>query len=833
MADFGRELIYRPSLLFLALIIWSILAPVCCGFQLIATFLSAVLLISLYHVVLRCYKIKPDVYRFLLFALLSLAAVWFGGRRITVRQAAFLQAETQLSTGWSEAGIIKGRVTAFPYGLPEGWQLRLQPLSEELSGSGEILLQLPATVYDDSQLPLIGDIVSVKAKLKLLTPARHPFLRGRLRDQVLSGLIARAQVDKFADIKIITPATGFLAGVEKIRRSIYRSLAENTENPNSAAILQAVLIGTRDQLKFRVKQLFLDFGIFHLFAISGLHLSVVVALLFFFCKAIIPDFIRRRLIRGTTPPAAGLTILLLPFYILLSGLYLPVVRAGIMALFFLLTLLGGRLRDPFSTLFLAAIVILIIWPEALFALSFQLSFTAVATILWIVPRSVEWWRDWLLPLVAPRPAWFKVSLRYIFYLAASSLAISLTTAPLLINRVHFVSLYSLFANILLIPLFSLLIIPLGMAALLLVKSPQLMRLLLKPLSLLLDGLINVGMWLRHRLPAGRLYCSGLTTFELIVIALIILTAARLLTPTGRKRVSAVLLLFLLVILGADQIWWQSQREEKKLAVAAFVGSRPQALLVELPGGEAILFNGGSWCGSSGSRESLASTSFFSFAENVIAPYCWRRKISRIDTLVLTEPQKGLVGGLIFLVEHFKVRQIFYHGIWSGYPPFKNFCRLSQDHFAVRWYKLSSMSDSLFLNGVRIQAVGPPANDFRMADSNTASLLAMAPSFLLNYGNFSALILGGGQLDTALLPDQVNLLVQLRSSSSSPLSFPPAIRSGGWKLVPEGGASCEPGTSVWSVRRDGFLFLEADVSGKINRKLPSSLISGCQEWPDKL
>ena len=838
MTGFVQEVFYRPILLLLSVVIWAIFASVCCGLTPFAVLSSAFLLIFFYYLLLRRYEIRPGVYLFLLFIIVALSATWFGVQRISVRQTSFLEVKSLLAAGEGVKEAVSGRITTFPQGFSDGWRLRLRPLNGRLAGHGEILLYLPATVYDDSRLPLIGDTVTVQVELQPLKPTRHPFLRGRLRTQVLSGLVAQGRVEDFSRIKIVTHSAGSLARVEKIRRSLYRALAAATGDLDSATILQAILIGCRDQLSLRIKELFLDFGVFHLFAISGLHLSVVVTLFFFLVKAVIPDFLRRRLVKGTAPLAAGITILFLPGYILLAGLHLPVVRAGIMALFFLCALLAGRLRDPFSALFGAAVVILLVWPEALFALSFQLSFSAVATILWIVPRAREWWSRWLLPRLQKRSIWLQVFCRNLFYLSASSLAISLTTAPLLINRVHFISLYSLAANLLLIPLFSLLIIPLGMLSLIFVKLPGVMALLLKPLVMILAGLINVGMGLQEWLPPGRSYFAALTSFEFILAFFIILTGCWLLTSSSRKKITASFLLLLFVMLFLDLGWWQYKRGQKKIAVAAFVGAKPQALLFELPGGEAMLLNGGSWCGSSGSVESLAATSFFSFAKNVIAPYCWRRKLKRIDTLVLTEPQRGLVGGLLFLVEHFGVREIWYHGIWSGYPPFKNFCRISQDRFGVRWYKISSFSYPFSLNGVEIEIIGPPANDFRAASSTSKSLTGMAPSLLLNYGEFSALIWGGGQVDSALLPKRVDLLAQLRPCGpnwSGNLAAV-AVKPGGWLLSPGGGGEKNrnySGSNTWDMKKDGFLFLETDKSGKLIRKLPASLLSGCQGWPDKL
>ncbi|MCK5682088.1 ComEC/Rec2 family competence protein [bacterium] len=824
------EIIYRPLFLLLSVVVWAIVGSVCYKLAPSVIIFLALLQIIFYYLLLRWQKIRPSLYRFSLLILLTLAAAWFGAQKIALRQANFLTAQALLAESGPKTESVLGRITALPRGFHGGWYLRLQPLGGRLSGYGEVLLKLPATVYDDPRLPLVGDVVAVQGQLRSLKAARHPFLRGRLRTQRLSGIVAQCEIAGFADIEIVARFSGGLALIEKVRRSLYRALSISGGSSDSAAILQAVLIGSRDQLSPKTKELFLDFGVFHLFAISGLHLSVVVSLFFFLVKSIIPNCLRQRLVSGTTPIAAGITILFLPGYLFLAGLHLPVVRAGIMAFCFLLALLSGRLRDPFSALLGAAVVILMIWPEALFALSFQLSFTAVATILWVVPRAKKWWLMWL-PAQKIRPG-LQVFFVNCFCLGASSLAISLATAPFLINRVHFISLYSLFANMLLIPLFSLLIIPLGMLSLMFAKLPGIMALMLKPLVIILEGLVAGGVWLLSWLPGGRTYFASLSSPEVVLGVLIMLTIAWLLTPASSKKITGCFLFLLLALLTLDLAWWQNQREKKQVSVAAFVGGRPQVLLFELPGGEALLFNGGSWCGPSGSAESLDSTDFFSFARNVIAPYCWRRKLKQIDTLVLTEPQRGLVGGLLFLVEHFKVREIWYHGIWSGYPPFKNFCSITKDRFGVRWQKLSSFSCPFSLNGVEVEVVGPPANDFEFSTSSSLSLQGMAPSLLLRYGEFSALIWGGGQVDPSVLPEQVDLLALLRPCGST---LPQAladvsIEPGGWFLQPSTGRQSPPQyleAKTWAVKRDGFFFLKADISGKLTNKLPASLISSCQ------
>ena len=395
---------------------------------------------------------------------------------------------------------------------------------------------------------------------------------------------------------------------------------------------------------------------------------------------------------------------------------------------------------------------------------------------------------------------------------------------------HFISSYSLAANLLLLPLFSFIIIPVGMISLLLAPLPVLMTLILKPLVLVLNALLYGGSLLQDWLPGSRCYLSTLTTLEMLLAALFIFTVCWLLSYPRYKKSGLLLLVFLSFAGLLNRGWWWHDQAREKLGLAAFVGGKPQSLLFEMPGGEALLINGGSWGGS-------GTGSFFSMAEKVIAPYCWRRKIKRIDTLILTEPQRGLVGGLLFLVEHFKVREIWYHGIWSGYPPFRNFCRMSQERFGVRWHKLSSLSFPFRLNGVDISVLGPPANDFIFLPSRKASLLAMAPSLLLRYGDFSALIWGGGQIDPASLPTSVNLMALLVNPAERlpEVLEKVAIKAGGWYLEPGNwGVAVDEKIPLnwstahsWRVKKDGFLFLKADLSGSLSNKLPAQLISGCQ------
>ena len=319
MRELAREIAYRPLFLSLIMIVWAIVGSACFNLSFELILLLAVLPVLFYYALLTWLKVTPRPLSFLALILFSQLLVGLVSQEIETRRTQFLEVKHALAEIGTEPQTILGRVTTFPRGSVHGWRLRLVPLTGALVGYGEILLYLPPTRYDDPSLPRIGDIISAKVRLQPLYSARHPVLRGSLRVKVLSGLVASARLETFAELSLSARFPGGLGAIEKLRRSLYSSLFECAGAGEAAAILQAVLIGSRDQLRFEVKELFLDFGVFHLFAISGLHLSVVVGLLFFFLQRLLSGFLGGHFATGSVPTAALLSLLFLPLYILLAG----------------------------------------------------------------------------------------------------------------------------------------------------------------------------------------------------------------------------------------------------------------------------------------------------------------------------------------------------------------------------------------------------------------------------------------------------------------------------------------------------------------------------------
>ena len=138
-----------------------------------------------------------------------------------------------------------------------------------------------------------------------------------------------------------------------------------------------------------MKEHFIVTGIAHLLAISGDHLGIVALLSFSLLIWILKRSEFLLLSISVKKWAAGLTIPCILLYTFIAGGGISVIRATIMVIIFFLSILFNRERNLLHTLALAAFLILIFSPPSLFDVSFQLSFLAVLSILYLVPRILK------------------------------------------------------------------------------------------------------------------------------------------------------------------------------------------------------------------------------------------------------------------------------------------------------------------------------------------------------------------------------------------------------------------------------------------------------------
>ena len=155
-----------------------------------------------------------------------------------------------------------------------------------------------------------------------------------------------------------------------LRRSVRQSIGRNLSGA-PAGLLLGVLLGEKQQIPEAVRAAFRSTGLAHALVVSGLHVGLVGGFFFF-------GF---RLLRLADRPSSAATIVALVLYALATGAQVPVVRAVLMGSVLLLGRVLRRQGDIYNTLGLAALAILVIWPESPWSLSFQLSFGATWAIV--------------------------------------------------------------------------------------------------------------------------------------------------------------------------------------------------------------------------------------------------------------------------------------------------------------------------------------------------------------------------------------------------------------------------------------------------------------------
>lgn len=223
---------------------------------------------------------------------------------------------------------------------------------------------------------------------------------------------------------------------------LYRELGIEGEEE---ATLSALTLGYRENLDIETRQAFAAAGATHILAVSGLHTGIVFAVLL----ALLTCFGRFKPYYDETGKRLLLSatiILLLWFYAAITGWTPSVVRSVLMCMFVSLAWSIHR-HNSINIIFATAFFILLVRPQDLYSMSFQLSFAAVTAIVLFVPGFNK-----LLPVPHTWPNWVGVPLRYVRDIITVSMAAQIGTMPITIYYFGQFSTYFLLTNLLVLPL---------------------------------------------------------------------------------------------------------------------------------------------------------------------------------------------------------------------------------------------------------------------------------------------------------------------------------------------------------------------------------------------
>lgn len=484
-----------------------------------------------------------------------------------------------------------------------------------------------------------GDRIEVIGSLEEARPPDNPGgmdYKGFLQRQGISSLL---QVEHPAAVNRLHAASGVSWTLARWRESIRKEcqlIFMRTLPGEQAGLASSLLIGERMSLTDDLEEKFIQTGTMHLLAISGLHVGILLGLILKLC---------RLWNLGSTATGIVLVVTIIA-YLFITDLRPPVLRAGILAVIAVLGIFFGARTDRMNALATCALILMIWRPADIFDIGAQLSFLAVAAILWSLTwskrsASTEKTLAQILNEDAWWYRWWKPVRKYLVDVYKMTAAVMLATLPITMATFHLVAPVGILLNMVLIPYIA---IVLGLGYLLMfcgLLLPISAGMIAVPFQWSLQILQTSVTW-GQSIPLGHFYLPHLPLWWLIVFYLWLAVAWRLIgsAQTARWGLRGMLCW---CILGLLWPFIPAQREGLRCTFLS-VG-HGLATLIEFPGGEVMLYDAGTI--GDGERATRAIT-------NAI----WSRGIQRIDAVVISHADHDHFSGMFGLLEKIPVSSIF-------------------------------------------------------------------------------------------------------------------------------------------------------------------------------
>ncbi|MBN2104310.1 DNA internalization-related competence protein ComEC/Rec2 [bacterium] len=489
------------------------------------------------------------------------------------------------------------------------------------------------------------------------------------------------------------------------RRWIMRTL-EQFFTGDSEILLKALILGDRTDISEEMRESFAKIGIIHVLAVSGLHVGFV---LLFLCTCF-------TLIRMPQSWRTVLTISGLLLYCLITESKPPVVRATIMACVYLAGQHLERQSNPFNTLSVAALILLLINPFMLFDAGFQLSFSAVFSILYFYPK----WKT--LPGFRQMDAWCikRRGFKNLWLLFLVSLSAQIGTLPVVVLTFNRFPVFGVLANLFAVPLAAL-IVAYGFTVLLCAPvSVWIAEIyagftdILVRLLLCIAKMLQTVPYLNITLQTPNNYHIGLYLSALFLIF-------HWHHPVWRKR-----LIFISVIFLNLMVWHAALTSSaSKITYVQLDVGQGDAAVIHLPRHRTLIIDGGD------------RHAGFDTGKRILIPYLNQKGIRKIEAVILTHSHNDHAGGLISLVNAFKIDQFIVSDTLASGKPMHEL--LETIHTKQIPIKLITALDSLIFPGAHFYFLSPDQTMSHHRNVNNRSVVA-----LLLFGKHRFLFMGDAE-----------------------------------------------------------------------------------------
>ncbi len=415
------------------------------------------------------------------------------------------------------------------------------------------------------------------------------------------GYAILASVDEEFGVVVTSPKHRPLSYYPKAFAQRLQDVYAQQGNDRQSAFWCALATGDRTNLTTTDTDHLRRAGLAHVIALSGLHVGFLLSMLLFFFGRKIGTYL-------------GVPVLL-AFY-LMVGWSPSVARACIMYGFILVAYAFRKEKDSMIALFLALLLILIRLPDALLSVSLQLSFAATLGILCFAPKRKQ---------------------RGVMASIGCSIASSVFTAPFLLYHFGYLSVFSIFSNLLALWAISLIFPLLFLGGILGIGSATLAHILLIPAAWLTNYVLAVSDFFAE-IPFGVLYGENTTDF-LISVFVSLLTALLLWLASNRIR-AVVLTMLIIVLIGVSFSRSNAAWDDWKVTVLS--EGNGQAILVSCRDELALI--------------DCSCTGYHDVVEDIEQYMDWNNQ-ENIDVFILTSIDKSAARNAAELLQEIPVDQV--------------------------------------------------------------------------------------------------------------------------------------------------------------------------------
>lgn len=327
---------------------------------------------------------------------------------------------------------ISGTVTSIDY-TDDKIKLYLAVPAESID-AGDGTANIRISIKDNTIIPKIGNTVKINGGIFQPSPSYAP------------GTFDYARWTYFNN----QTATGYAETIEIINDQEDKNIntfRDFLHNSSESFLVDTLVLGYKGKVPGADDEIWTASGVGHIWSISGFHMTLVGGWLFAIFYLIfrsIPYITRR------TPakiPAMICAWVGLAFYLLLSGMDIATMRAFLMTSFIFAAFILGRNAISMRNVALAFCAIFLMNPHCVMQAGFQLSFAAVFGLVWLYSD------------IKPKMPTNKL-LKIIYATVLTSLVASVFTAPFIAAHFGKIPTYSLIGNFVLLPIFSIIIMPL-------------------------------------------------------------------------------------------------------------------------------------------------------------------------------------------------------------------------------------------------------------------------------------------------------------------------------------------------------------------------------------